>query len=1169
MRRSISLSPIRTESGANLRTANWTKLKFRGPGQNRGYQHYNNRGGYNHYNNRFHNRGRGYNRGQNWRRNRYVPVKRDYNSRDFSRSRSRSYSRSRSRDRSHSHDRSPSYDRSSYSRSRSSSRGRKNSPLKSRSRSGERKNSEKDRFDQKKKNVIKSEAASYFSSQISGDEVPDKSTGTSMKSDPKSEMEMSFKIHNPESSLMPSNKEMENTGRGKYFDGEEMQKKMTKSALESVERHEKSLRKMMKVEERDESESSNEEVVVEKKSKKKKKKSKTKKNTKEKSHKTKVIEITDSDEDSRSCHEKLVSESLKISAMKSKNSGKKNPPSSLTGDEKIIPPTQPQQLVPGFAYPSGNMSQGIPSQPVMMMAPPSVEMPMVNPYGQPMNVIQMPGPDGQMIQFVQIPSFPQQASHALPQPVIVASPVQPTPQAISSPTTKPGNAPVQVSRNVPQPVPPPTSQSLPSHLKVVPISDSNDTPKADESLTLKSSKDFSEKQARRKEVIRTRFLPKPATSKWDDYEADAIDGIEKANEWPLKTKSDNNSGLIPGFDYPNILDESGDKMILGLSPDILGEKNKERKTSKKVEGGKHIPTLAGRNHRSSLDAKQDPNIAERGSNISATDQVNHVQGSSVLNKTTAMQTVAYPHITQGFTPVFSSMQSTPIPMQQNRVVDDGKQKQWNSAADEFLSRTDRSQKVSSDEGSDSNDDVIKSKYRNIKQKSKPSMSKDKMDESEEEGKKHKKKKNKKERKESFASDEPMSPVVKDKKRKKKKKNKDKDTENLSEPETKRVKKSTRESLKDSDDITDEKKKLDDGLERGIPQDLPLSHIRALVLRRPKEGSESVFADIDFGKIENRKSSKDTYEDQFVSLFQEDSDSASSESALTMSRKSLKKIKVKPQGTRSVTHMTKLTLCERINKYLEETEEVKKIIPQKVSVNLASLSKVDMKYEEALPRSPSRSRSRSRSKSRSLDNRRSRSASSYSRSRSRSRSRSLPKAYSMKTKRSRSRDDDRRMYGSNRGGFYNQRFQNNQRYQRRGWVNYRARGNFQHNRGYNRGFYHNRGRGYYNNNNNPNYNRNQWRYNRERRESDTRDQSWERRSRSHDRDSSYSSDNSDRSDNQKKDRSSNKKEQEEKNIDDARHQIESKKELKKERKKSPDLWTHDKYQEQEEEGTNEQ
>ena len=66
--------------------------------------------------------------------------------------------------------------------------------------------------------------------------------------------------------------------------------------------------------------------------------------------------------------------------------------------------------------------------------------------------------------------------------------VQPTPQAISSPTTKPGNAPVQVSRNVPQPVPPPTSQSLPSHLKVVPISDSNDTPKADESLTLKSSK---------------------------------------------------------------------------------------------------------------------------------------------------------------------------------------------------------------------------------------------------------------------------------------------------------------------------------------------------------------------------------------------------------------------------------------------------------------------------------------------------------------------------------------------------------------------------------------------------------------------------------------------------------------------------------------------------------
>jgi len=51
----------------------------------------------------------------------------------------------------------------------------------------------------------------------------------------------------------------------------------------------------------------------------------------------------------------------------------------------------------------------------------SGDMKFVGPYGQPMNVIkfEMPGPDGKMMQFLQIPSMPQGAI----QPVMMAQPV--------------------------------------------------------------------------------------------------------------------------------------------------------------------------------------------------------------------------------------------------------------------------------------------------------------------------------------------------------------------------------------------------------------------------------------------------------------------------------------------------------------------------------------------------------------------------------------------------------------------------------------------------------------------------------------------------------------------------------------------------------------------------
>ena len=60
---------------------------------------------------------------------------------------------------------------------------------------------------------------------------------------------------------------------------------------------------------------------------------------------------------------------------------------------------------------------------VMMMAPnmASGDMKFINPYGQPVNMIkfEMPGPDGKMMQFMQIPSMPQGAM----QPVVMAQPV--------------------------------------------------------------------------------------------------------------------------------------------------------------------------------------------------------------------------------------------------------------------------------------------------------------------------------------------------------------------------------------------------------------------------------------------------------------------------------------------------------------------------------------------------------------------------------------------------------------------------------------------------------------------------------------------------------------------------------------------------------------------------
>ena len=80
--------------------------------------------------------------------------------------------------------------------------------------------------------------------------------------------------------------------------------------------------------------------------------------------------------------------------------------------------------------------------------------------------------------------------------------------------------------------------------------------------------------------------------------------------------------------------------------------------------------------------------------------------------------------------------------------------------------------------------------------------------------------------------------------------------------------------------------------------MTLSHLRGLINRKPGEGSRSIFAHVDFTKL--KKSAKslreahDTYEEQFVSLFHEETEEPT-ESPLTMSRSALKKIKIRSQG----------------------------------------------------------------------------------------------------------------------------------------------------------------------------------------------------------------------------------------------------------------------------------
>ena len=66
----------------------------------------------------------------------------------------------------------------------------------------------------------------------------------------------------------------------------------------------------------------------------------------------------------------------------------------------------------------------------------------------------------------------------------------------------------------------------------------------------------------------------------------------------------------------------------------------------------------------------------------------------------------------------------------------------------------------------------------------------------------------------------------------------------------------------------------------------------------------MFVHVDFSKLKKTgkslREAHDTYEDQFVSLFHEETTEVS-ESPLNMTRSALKKLKIRPQGKWNVAH----------------------------------------------------------------------------------------------------------------------------------------------------------------------------------------------------------------------------------------------------------------------------
>uniref|UniRef100_H2XUK4 Uncharacterized protein n=2 Tax=Ciona intestinalis TaxID=7719 RepID=H2XUK4_CIOIN len=634
-RRSMSLSPIRTESGAKLRTANWTKV-FRAPAYRDNQHHqrggWNNRGFNQRYNQRFNYRGgRGNFRGNNWNyNNRYQPQRRYYNR---SRSRSRSYSRSRSRDRSRSRSYSPVRKRYSYSRSRSRTRDR--SREKSRERSRTPPNKLRTPVNQSKSPV----AQPRWDDKPS--ELPPQPTPSDVIGWNSSDIEV---------------KKEEVTSQE---DAGTAAMKMEKIALASIARHEKSLKKIKSKMADDE---------PEKKKKKKKMKKKSKKMKKS---------DTDSSDESSESSGSGSSSSPSPAKRKAKKKSKKqrdlrtgdSPKDKGVDDVTMKDKQKAEQPTFPFNFPQMSFPQGGSMQPMMIM--PNYE------EGKAMMMIAVPGVDGKMTMI----------------------PLQQGTQAFQ-----------------PQPVPPPTNQVSSNVIQIQ--TDQSEQPE---------KKELTEKQKRRKEIIRTRLWPRPASSKWEDED-------KSEESWPLKVK---NSGELPNFDFEEATESfaqnkpgSGRGHIPGFSPD------------RNQEIGQKIPTLGGSQtfSETSMQEKNENKVSMASEKI---------ESNPIVTRQNLMTTYPTQHIVQhGFDPNygFGEQQQN---QQQNQQPPESK---WSVAASDFINE--RRSVASSTEGevpsSSSDDQSKKKKSQDLRRKKKRSSLKSpEIDE--------KSKKKKKKRKDSIGDgDSPVS-----------------------------------------------------------------------------------------------------------------------------------------------------------------------------------------------------------------------------------------------------------------------------------------------------------------------------------------------------------------------------------------------------------------------------
>ncbi|XP_039270316.2 uncharacterized protein LOC120345017 isoform X1 [Styela clava] len=1214
--RDESISPIRTASGASLRTPKlYNNNNLMGYNRNNNYQHnnyqrnnYNNRGfqrynNYNNFGNRW-NRGRGnYYRG-GWQNrnqwNNYQPRQRYHSRSDRSRSRSRSRGRSRSRSysrsRSGSRSRSRSYDkRRRRTRSRSysgSGRSRSKSRSKSRSQSPRKRDNSpaKDESKEKTENGQTKTADSQKMSPDTSQSLDDsyetgvKKQETKVPSDVpapsafgKSRWETpehSPKVEDKDEGLESIDVDLKEDKIFDQWDDDKLRAYLLKSKAKKLGKDGKMLLEgtqalppqhstaVSKPKKKKRSKSTADSPVKETRGRKKKRSLKQSRSSSasssssssfspiHKAHKdnSRNIEETKQDEDKAAALSNIQIYSQQQNySLSSERTQAVQYPFSHIGKTASAPTPKEQPIQAPQQYPAPVPPPPPPQAPPQQPAPVLGEMQVLGPDGKPIRLVptSVMGPDGKMIQVMQIqPSttIPQavrnspvkQVQRAPPPPPSYPPPVTTYPATHSIPdssqyTKKATESYNQLMESINQGntadktgVDEKLESSLKAHMKIPGLDEASYEP-GDHTSSLKKM----ERQKRRQEVVRTRFKPRPAGT-W----AQEVKKEEKKDEEKRKESMD-----LGMKEKPQAIPS-------------LGSMTSSSSNVKKEEYS--IPTLTSENKIETITSstRQISAPEPMESEISAMEPVIPQPSDAVGQQTQQYAQVPPQLAAQGYKAVQGNPQvlvgpngemlqlisAMPVTSQPVAAVPQVSQaaplqsQNWTRGSDSFADgQSKKSTEIKKKDQSSSSEEeediglrpprmrtISAGSDKKSKKKSKSSRSvsreNDDVDDDENTGKRKKemKKKKKKNKKKKEEIDEDDSQTSKKKKKKEKKQKEKFDSTSL---ENMRL--TSKKDLKGFREVDKKKSKKDD-LTRTIAEDSPLSHIRAMVPRRKGEAADLLLNHVDFkARSKSSLATSTSYEERFVSLFGSGEIEPApvvedEEPRVDITKKSVRKFKVHVKGPRTVVHMTKIRLSDRLKQKVggdekedEGMDDKNEKSPQKASLNVSNLSKAS-KGSKSRSRSPSRSSSASsdsgdQSKSRHKGQKsrsKSRSRSRSSRSRSRSRSKSLPAAYSSDRRviapryRSNSRDgsrsrsrsysphDDRDRHGrrqayqhrNNQGYYYNNnqgyRYNNNRGY----YQNNRGRGrfnNYYQPRGYFRGRYNNNwnNQGYYNRNQN--------------------------------------------------------------------------------------------------------